>query len=137
MVICVHCKKKTGYFNSLSDFSGNYFCNKKCKNDFYKKKDIEKQKDKEMKLKGMIKEIKCKCNQCKYIWYFLETDEKKLKMQARGNALVGVGMCCNPIGIFFSNKSLDLQKELTKMKKCPKCNSTNIYRSPVYHEKRT
>ncbi len=134
---CAQCGKKVGFFGSKSDFSGNYFCSDECKNKFHDKLKKIKQKDKEMKEKGMVKEIKYKCNQCGNIWHYLEEDEKKLKSQATSNALIGAGMCCNPFGALFSNKSMDLQREIDKMKKCPKCNSTDIIKTPIYHEKRT
>ncbi len=124
-------------FSAKSDFSGNSFCSNECKSKFIEKKNKEKETEKEMKSKGMIKEIKCKCNQCGNVWHYLEEDEKKLKSQAMGNAMIGCGMCCNPFGALFSNKSIDLQREMDKMKKCPKCNSTDVSRTPNYYAKRT
>ena len=61
---CPQRGKKVGYFGSKSDFSGNYFCSNECKSKFQGKAKLEKQKDVDMKSKGMIKEVKCKCNQC-------------------------------------------------------------------------
>ena len=135
---CAQCGKEVGFFkfSRNSDLSGNTFCSFECRSKFHKSKKLEKKKEKEMQAKGIIKEIKCKCNQCNHVWHYLESDEKNLKRQATGNALMGAGMCCNPFGALFSNKSLDLQRELKKMKKCPKCNSTDITKSPIYHEKR-
>ena len=134
---CAQCGKEVGYFGSKSDFSGNYFCSDECKNKFQDKSKQEKQKDSEMKSKGMIKEIKCKCNQCGNVWHYLEEDEKKLKSQSRSNAMMGCGMCCSPFGALFSNKSLDLQREIDKMKKCPKCSSSDVAKTQIYHAKRT
>lgn len=136
MTTCSQCGKKINFFRRRSNFSGHQFCDDNCKLLF---KESKKQEN-ELRAKGMIKEIKCKCNQCGNIWHYLEEDEKKLKNQAAGNALMGcgmLGMCCSPFGAIFSNKSLDLQRELDKMKKCPKCNSTDIERTPIYHEQRT
>jgi hypothetical protein len=130
---CTQCGKQVSMFSAKSDFSGNSFCSDECKIKFTEKKN----KEKEMKSKGMIKEIKCKCNQCGNVWHYLEEDEKKLKSQSISNAMIGCGMCCNPFGALFSNKSIDLQREMDKMKKCPKCNSTDVTRTPTYHEKRT
>ncbi|MCK4634608.1 MAG: hypothetical protein KAT37_01925 [Candidatus Aenigmarchaeota archaeon] len=146
---CKNCGKKISFL-SLSDFSGNYFCNDICKNEFKNKKIQEKKrierglkgtselmkKSKEMKERGMIEEIKCKCNQCGHVWHYLKSDEKILHRQATSNALIGAGMCCNPFGALFSNKSLDLQREVDKMKKCPKCNSVDVKRTTIYHEKK-
>lgn len=86
--------------------------------------------------KKHIKEIKCKCNQCGHIWHYLEEEEKKLKRQSASNAMIGCGMCCNPLGALFLNKSNELSREAEKLKKCPKCNSTDITRTTIYHEKR-
>lgn len=129
---CAKCGKSVGFFSTKSDFSGNYFCSDDCKNKFHNKI----KKEKEIKSKGMIEEIKCKCNQCGKIWHYLESDEKRLKGQAVGNLLVGGGMCCNPFGTLFLNKSIEASREAEKLKKCPNCNSTDITKTPVYHEKR-
>jgi len=134
---CAQCAKQVGYFGSKSDFSGNYFCSDECKKLFADNVKKEKETEKEMKSKGLIKEIKCKCNQCGNVWHYLEEDEKKLKNQSGLNACIGCGMCCNPFGAIFSNKSMDLQREIGKMKKCPKCNSIDVLRTTIYHEKRT
>ena len=138
MLNCAQCGKQVGMFSSKrkSDFSGNSFCSDECKSKFTIKNNKEKETEKEMNSKGMIKEIKCKCNQCGNVWHYLEEDEKKLKSQATSNALLGCGMCCNPFGALFSNKSIDLQREIGKIKKCPKCNSTDVTRTPTYHAKR-
>jgi hypothetical protein len=135
MTNCAQCKEKVKVFSALSDFSGNSFCSHECKSKFQSKKNKEKQTDKDMKSQGKIKEIKCKCNQCKHIWHYLESDEKRLRSQAAGNAMIGCGMCCNPFGALFSNKSIDIQKDIDKMKKCPKCNSSDVTKSSIYHEK--
>jgi len=74
----------------------------------------------------MIKEIKCTCNECGHIWHYLESDIKRLQGQAVSNAMIGAGMCCNPFGSLFMNKSMDVSRELEKFSKCPKCNTSNI-----------
>ena len=136
---CVQCGKQVGFFSAKSDFSGNSFCSNECKNRFQDKKKQEKQKDVDMKSKGMIKEVKCKCNQCGNVWHYLEEDEKKLKEQSNANRLVGCGTCacCSPFGVLFTNKANDLQREADKIKKCPKCNSTDVTKTQIYHAKRT
>ena len=158
LIFCPECGKKLGWYDfslgkckkchaSLDDIPKSDTKEEKeddkevvwecgyCKKEFDKKEECQKH-EKECKTKGMIKEIKCKCNQCGNVWHYLEEDEKKLKTQATSNALIGCGMCCNPFGALFSNKAADLQRELDKMKKCPKCNSTDVTRTPIYHEKR-
>jgi len=136
MSSCAQCGKQVGFFSSKSDFSGNYFCSDDCKKKFHDAIKKEKRKDKEMKEKGMIKEIKCECNQCGNVWHYLEEEEKKLKTQAMSNAMIGCGTCCSLISVLFANKSMDIQRELDKMKKCPKCNSIDVTRTPIYHAKR-
>lgn len=96
----------------------------------------QKKVDKKLKSIDIIKEIKCKCNQCGCIWHYLDEDQRKIEKQAVNNAMIGCGMCCNPFGALFSNKSLDLQRELDKMKKCPKCNSSDVIKTVIYHEKK-
>ncbi len=134
---CAECEKKVSFFTSKSDFSGNHFCGDQCKTKYQDKKKIDQLKEKEMKSQGKIKEIKCKCNQCGNIWHYLEDDEKKLKSQAIGNSMIAAGMCCNPFGALYSNKSIDIQKEIDKMKRCPKCNSMDFSKNPIYHAKRS
>jgi hypothetical protein len=99
-------------------------------------KEQGRKNDKKMKSKGMIKEFKCGCNQCGKIWYYLESEEKRISVQAGSNGILGCTMCCSPIGLWFSNKAIDLQKDLEKMKRCPNCNSTDIIKAAVYHEKK-
>ena len=134
---CAECGKGVSFLKPPSDFSGNFFCNGECKSKFIEKKNKENETEKEMNSKGRIKEMKCKCNQCGNVWHYLEEDEKKLKIQAMSNAMIGCGMCCNPFGALFSNKSMDLQREMSNMKKCPKCNSTDVTKNPIYHEKKS
>lgn len=83
-----------------------------------------------------VKEIKCKCNQCKHVWHYLEEDEKDLERQVRNNALIGCGMCCNPLGGLYSNKAIDLSREAKKLQKCPKCGSGDITKKEIYYEKK-
>ena len=89
-----------------------------------------------MNKKGKVKEWKCKCNQCKHIWHYLDSEEKQLKGQQLGNALIGVGMCCNPFGAYFSNKSIEQARERNKFNQCPKCGTGDITKEEVYYEKK-
>jgi len=132
--ICATCGKKLGFFKYQPIWTKKSFCSLKCLREDKRKNPKEERK---MRSKGMIKEIKCECNQCGKVWHYLEEDEKKLRSQATNNALLGCSFCCNPIGALFSNKSIDLQRELDKMKKCPSCNSADITKTMIYHEKKT
>jgi len=135
---CSECGKilKTFDLKPISDWKGNRFCSLGHKEKFTQGINEDKNKEKEMISKGMIKEIKVKCNQCKHVWHYLESDEKKLRQQAVGNLMVGGGMCCNPFGALFLNKSIETSREADKFKKCPQCNSIDITKTPVYHERK-
>lgn len=126
MANCAQCGKKVGLFSSKSDFSGNKFCNAECKTKFHKKK-------KEMKAKGMIKEIKCKCNRCGKTWHYLESEEKKIKGQIGWSAF-GQMTCCLPLQLYSKQQSGKWEQELDKFKKCPKCGSHDIKKTPVYYK---
>ena len=41
------------------------------------------------------------------------------------------------LSVFFSNKSIDVQKEIDKMKKCPKCNSSDVTKTEHHYEKKS
>ena len=84
----------------------------------------------------MVKEIKCKCNQCGKIWHYLPSEESSIKTQQVGNAMVGVGMCCSPLGPLYSNKSLDLARQANKFKKCPECGSSDITKKTIEYERK-
>tara|TARA_Y100000310_G_C20680163_1_gene815467 strand:+ start:2288 stop:2557 length:270 start_codon:yes stop_codon:yes gene_type:complete len=88
-------------------------------------------------MKDKIKELKCKCNQCKHVWHYLSSDEKGLKTQQVGNAMVGLGMCCNPFGAYFMNKSIEQGRQASdKFNKCPKCGSGDIKKTEHYYDKK-
>ena len=144
MKICAECGKKLGILDGVTDLFGTWWCTTECMERFKKKKLKDKQrdkeqkeKDKEMEAKGTIKEFKCKCNQCGKVWHYLESDFKSVKSQQMSNALIGAGMCCNPFGAYFSNKSLEQGREADKFNKCPSCNSADITKTAIYHEKKT
>jgi len=84
----------------------------------------------------MIKEIKCKCNQCKKVWHYLPSEEKSMKTQQLGNAMVGVGSCCSPVGGLYSNKAQDLARQLNKFKQCPECGSSDITKKTIEYEQK-
>lgn len=85
----------------------------------------------------MIKEIKCKCNQCGKIWHYLPQEEKSLKTQQASNAMIGFGMCCNPFGAYFMNKSIEQGRQAAdKFKKCPECGSSDITKKTIEYEQK-
>lgn len=138
MPICAYCGKKVTIFGSVPNFTGTKrFCNNEHKDLFYVKQKENKELDKEMESQGKIKEIKCTCNQCKHVWHYLEKDEIQIRNQQKSNALIGCGMCCNPFGAYFMNKSIEQGREADKFSKCPKCGSGNIKRTEHYYDKKT
>ena len=52
------------------------------------------------------------------------------------NAMIGAGMCCNPFGAYFMNKSIEQGRQGDKFSKCPECNSVDITKKVVYHDKK-
>src|SRR3989338_2988457 len=107
LVTCRSCKKKNP--------EGAKFC-ESCGKDLRRGVKPESQSPSKKKT---ICEIKCICNQCGKVWHYLKSDERGLKMQACGNLLVGGGMCCNPFGSLFLNKSIEASREANKFNKCP------------------
>ena len=85
--------------------------------------------------KKAVEEIMCTCNQCGHVWHYLKKDEQILAGQAVGNLMVGAGMCCNPFGSLFVNKSIEASREAEKFSKCPKCGTRNIKKESYYYEK--
>ncbi len=136
MVECSSCGKPVGVFSvrhKLED--GSILCGD-CL-DKWEKGQLKGKiiKNSESRKQGEIKEIKCKCSECGKVWHYLESEEKHLRTQAVGNAMVGCGMCCNPFGALFSNKAQDLSREANKFSKCPKCGSGNITKTEIYYDK--
>lgn len=82
-----------------------------------------------------VKEWFCECKTCGEKWHYLDDVEKEMKRQLTGNALIGLGMCCNPCGAIFSNKSMDLKREIDKLKQCPKCKSSHVKCEARYFRK--
>ena len=83
----------------------------------------------------MVEEIKCKCNQCKHIWHYLEEDEKLLKRQ-KFRTSTPCGMC-NPLGGVFALKHESQRVDaFDKFNKCPKCGSGDINKTEHSYEKK-
>jgi hypothetical protein len=81
--------------------------------------------------KEYIKEWSCECNECGKKWAYLDSVEKSMKTQAIGNAL----MCCHPCGAIFSNKSIDISKQIKELKQCSSCKSSNAKCEAKYFKK--
>lgn len=80
-----------------------------------------------------IKELACVCNECNNKWHYLDSVEKQMKTQIAGNAMVGLGMCCNPCAVTAtSNANTQLNQQLAKLKSCPKCGSQNVNKIAKY-----
>lgn len=84
--------------------------------------------------KKHIKEIKCKCNQCKNVWHYLPKDEQGQKTEEFGKDLIqSTACCCNPIGILVGG----LRKRPRPLDQCPNCNSKDVSKKEIYYEKKS
>jgi hypothetical protein len=89
--------------------------------------------------KKHVKEYRCTCKECGTVWHYLASEESALKLQGASNALMGCAWAstsCSPISMIFSNKSIDTSRQLKKLSLCPNCNSSNIKKEEIFHEKR-
>ena len=86
--------------------------------------------------KKHVKEIKCVCRECGKIWHYLPSDEAHLRLGAAGNAMMGCGSLCSPFSPLYSNKAAELGRQANQLSKCPNCNSSNVTKEEVYHEKK-
>lgn len=83
-----------------------------------------------------VKEWACVCNKCKHKWHYLDSVEKQMNTQQIGNALTGLGFCCNPcVTTAASNANTQIAQQKAKLKSCPKCGSSNVTRSPEFFKK--
>ena len=83
-----------------------------------------------------VKEWKCICNECKHKWHYLNQVERRMKSQETANALTGLGMCCNPCALTYTNnQNTQLNKQIAELKQCPKCKSQNVKREARYFKK--
>lgn len=137
MISCSNCQEKIGVFDSLSDFSGNRFCDNKCKKEFQEKKKEEKRLDEEMKAKGNVKEFKRKCNKCGKVWYSLASREKELETGKKVAGGIRPVCCCNSSTPLLAQKNVEgFQDSLEKLKKCPECQSTDYTETEEIHAKK-
>lgn len=83
-----------------------------------------------------VKEWACVCNECKHKWHYLDSVEKQMKTQQVGNALMGLGACCNPcMTLATSNANTQLRQQHAQLKSCPKCGSSNVTKTAKYFHK--
>lgn len=86
--------------------------------------------------KDYIKEWYCICNVCRKKWAYLDSVEKQIKSQVTGNALMGLGNCCNPcMTVTTSNANTQLRKQLGELKQCIECKSSNVKCEARYFKK--
>src|SRR3989338_11642722 len=123
---CAQCGKQVGFFSaktaprSKNSFATDFFCNDECKNKFTEKKTKEKETEKEMESKGMVKEFKCKCNQCGKVWHYLESREKEIEKDIKLNASSQAGFALFNVGAALQAKrNVEAQTDLLdNLKKC-------------------
>jgi len=83
-----------------------------------------------------VKELACQCNSCHNKWHYLDSVEKQIKHEQTSNALMGIGMCCNPcMTTATSNANTQLAQQEAKLKSCPKCGSSNVTRNAKFFKK--
>jgi len=83
-----------------------------------------------------VKEWSCECGECGKKWAYLDSVEKEMKRQVTGNALMGLGMCCNPcVTLSTSNANTQLSKQMKELKQCPECKSSNAQCKARYFSK--
>ncbi|MBI2663359.1 hypothetical protein HYX15_02385 [Candidatus Woesearchaeota archaeon] len=86
-----------------------------------------------MKAKEIIKEIKCKCNQCGKIWHYLPSEKTSQTLTESGKDMIQASACCcNPIGILVGG----LRQKQRELDECPNCNSKDVNKETIYYEKR-
>jgi hypothetical protein len=135
---CPTCNKKLGSFKigALYKLGDKQFCSMGCKREFVKK-------DKEQTSK-YTKEYKRKCNQCGKVWHSSVSREEETKESLKTNRFLEIASGFGMLGGNWSalgsatqtqrNKSA-LQKELTNLKKCPKCGSQNYNEEIIIYKK--
>ena len=148
---CTQCGKKVGFFSaktaprSKESFATDFFCNDECKNKFTEKRNKEEMnllkksiEEKEMESKGMVKEFKCKCNQCGKIWHYLESREKELEKNIKSNAGSQAAFALFNVGAALQAKrNVEAQQDLLdKLKKCPECGSHDITKENIYYKEK-
>ncbi len=133
--ICAECGRKENSFLKCFNYKWDtdfkeHFCSEECNVKFREKKKVEQ----EMERKGMIKEIKCKCNQCGKTWHYLESREKEIKESIGTNAKVQMGFAFfNVSAATQAKRNVEAQKELLdQLKRCPKCGSHDITKEDIY-----
>lgn len=86
--------------------------------------------------KNYLKEWACVCNECNEKWNYLAEVETKMNSQIFTNACVQTGSCCNPcVGLAASNANTQLNKQVSELKQCPKCKSSNVKRNAKFFKK--
>ena len=121
MPTCAKCGKKIGFFDgrlSINSQNAGFFCSDECRR--------------------MIKEIKCKCNQCGKIWHYLESREKEIEKNIKTNAGIQAGFAFFNVGAATQAKrNVEAQQDLLdKLKKCPECGSHDITKKDIYYEEK-
>lgn len=126
MSSCIQCGKRISFLKAP-------FCSESCKEKWKELNKKRKEKDKEMKSKGMVKETKCICNQCGKVWHYLPSEKFFQDSGEFGKDLIqSTACCCNPFGILIGG----LRQKPKELDQCPKCNSKNVKKETVYYKKK-
>jgi len=83
-----------------------------------------------------VKEWACTCNECNKKWHYLSAVEDRIKSEQFNNAMMGLGMSCNPcMTTATSNANTQLEQQEAKLKSCPKCGSSNVTKTAKYFKR--
>ncbi len=139
---CPNCKKEVKWYQGFSDTldkSGRY-CSFKCFKEHKKKK-----REKEKTPAGNIKEYKRKCNQCGKVWHSLASREKEIEKKIRSGTCDELTATCGMCGGNWSALGASTQakrnraaneSDLERLKKCPKCGSSDYKEEVVTYAKK-
>lgn len=86
-----------------------------------------------------VKEYKRKCKECGKMWHSLASREEQIEKDVRCNACVQGSTACggNLAAATQSKRNVETQEDLlNKLRKCPKCGSTNYKEEIIIYEKK-
>ncbi|MBU0460831.1 MAG: hypothetical protein KJ771_08565 [Nanoarchaeota archaeon] len=121
---CPNCRTELSKFKTglIYRSDGKRFCSIKCKQEYKNK---------------TFREIKCTCNQCGKVWYYLpqeKIEESGAKMYNCSKNIMTATLCCgNPMGCFGA---LIPEKKVADLDSCPNCKSKNVKQETIYHKKK-
>jgi hypothetical protein len=87
--------------------------------------------------KKHVAEYRRTCKGCGKVWHSLEAREKDIQKNIKTNAFAGCAFCGNPFAQLQANRNVSAgQEELTRLRKCPNCGSSNFKEERLIYEKK-